>query len=454
MRSVWSPYIEWISVSLVGVKLPDRLHLLCGRVHFYRAGASPEAEVSVKTEHLLARRYTIPCTPEIASKVLDEALSGQVVLDGRVFDLRCAQLVRLTFPERAPGFTGDARIPGCRIAGEPVREVLEKIGGQEAAEWELRGHSDPYYGLDQLLASLGLPVTAAVGDLTRLDVAIVPPVIIMGDQSTIRAGRAEVTLTASPRLDTGDISVNVRSFSPGRVLGNARTLEFVSRAPHGDAGDDVLVFAGDVGEETLVHVFLSAKGFAANQFWITDQARRLHGHIAVAEVFDESLATLDRYLKNARGDQADLFEWAIATLATLLGFRVLWLGKGTPLTDGPDLLALTTTGNVLVAECTVGHPDNKDKVAKVIQRAARVREKLSKSGFPVTKVLPIVATPLPRVELKDAISDAHRRGVLVLDAEALAKLRQQITFPPDSDRRFDEAMSALTSGAETDAAPS
>ena len=66
----------------------------------------------------------------------------------------------------------------------------------------------------------------------------------------------------------------------------------------------------------------------------------------------------------------------------------------------------------------------------------------------MTKVLPIVATPLPRAELSDATSDALRRGVLVLDAEALASLRQQVTYPPDSDRRFNEAIAALTSGAD------
>jgi len=369
MRSLWLPYIEWISIAAVGVKLSDRVQLLCGRLHLYRGGAKPEPTNSVETEHLVAASRLVPCTPEAASKVSDEALGGQLAVgDGLVFDLRGAHVAKQPYPIRPPGFTADVRVPSYRVMGDSVHSTLYSVGGIEVVEWGLRGHNPPYYGLDQLLAALGLPTMAAIGDLARLDVSIAPPVIIQGEQSAIRAGRAEVRLQASPRLATTDISVRTRSFSSARGIGEARALEFVSREPL-DTGEHTLVYAGDVGDETLVQVFLAISDLAVNQYWINDATRRLHEHIAIAEVFDESLATLDRYLLSTRGDQSELFEWAIATLATLLGYRILWLGKGTPITDGPDLLAMTAAGNVCVVECTVGHPDNKDKVAKVIQRA-------------------------------------------------------------------------------------
>jgi hypothetical protein len=184
---------------------------------------------------------------------------------------------------------------------------------------------------------------------------------------------------------------------------------------------------------------------AVNQWWIADASRRLHSPLVVAEVFDESLTLLDQYLFSVRGDQADRFEWAVGQFLHLLGFRVMRLGKGTPIGDGPDMIGMSANGHCAIVECTVGHPDNKDKVAKTLQRAARVRERLNSSGFPLTKVLPVIVTPLARDEFREAYGDSLRKGALILDQQALKSLRQRVPLPQNSDQLLDEGMSAIGS---------
>jgi hypothetical protein len=444
--TAWLPYIEWASIVAVGVKSPEGLVLLCGRIRLLRADAGHEAELHVETEHLVARRQFVHCSPETAAHLVDEAIQGRVAFENlsSVFFLRGATIGLHAYPIRPLGLTADVRLPTCRVTGGHKFAPLESIGGIEPADWELRGNDPPYHGLDDLMIALGLPTSGAMGDLAQLEVQVVPPAIIVGDLCAIRSGRADVRIWASPKLRREDVSVSVKGFPREGRPATARTLDFV-RSVHAEGQTyDHLQFEGDAGDDSALRVFLRVNATAVNQFWIADPSRRLHASLVTAEVFDESLAALDQHLSNTRGDQAERFEWAVGDLLYLLGFRVLRLGKGTPITDGPDMLALTVSGHVAVVECTVGHPDNKDKVAKVLQRAARVRDKLNKSGFPETRVLPIIATQLPREELRDAHADSLRRGALIVDKEALTDLRQRVKFPQNSDQLFNEGVSAVS----------
>jgi hypothetical protein len=241
-----------------------------------------------------------------------------------------------------------------------------------------------------------------------------------------------------------DVSVSVKGFPRAGAVATARKLDYERSERLEGRAYDTMKFAGDVGDHPAVRVFLTVKGLAVNQFWIDDPSRRLYAALVGAEAFDESLNALDEHLFNSPNYQAERFEWAVGGLLYLLGFRILRLGKGTPIEDGPDLLALTPQGHIAAVECTLGHPDNKDKVAKVLQRTARVREKLTKSGFPANKVLPVVVTSMPRQELHDARADSRRRGVLLLDKESLTDLRQRAKFPQDPDQILTEAISALS----------
>lgn len=449
ISAAWLPYVEWASVVAVGVKSQESLQLIAGRANLYRGGAVPEPEFTVETEHIFALRRFIACSPDCGRAFIDEANRGRLVLQGTAlpFELRGAELRIFAHPIRMPGIVGDVRVPACTVVCDHKFAALHPVGGLESADWELRGHDPPYYGLDEVLISLGLPAAAAMGDFARLDVAMAPPAIIVPDGSNIRDGKASVQVAASARLQPENVRVSVKGFPRAAGSGEPRVLTFASRERVKEGTEELWLFEGHIGDESTARAFLVVNGLAVNQFWITDPSRRMHAAIAATEAFDDALALLDQHLLNARGDQAERFEWAVGVLLTLLGFRVIRLGKGTPITDGPDLLAMTVTGQVCVVECTLGHPDNKDKVAKVIQRAARVRERLNKSGFG-SPVLQVVATPLSKSELRDASAEALRRGVLVLGRETLADLRQRANFPADPDRIFNEGIAALSWAGE------
>lgn len=442
----WTPYVEWVSIVAVGVKSADGLKLISGRVNLLRAGADLEhpPDLQVETEHILGRRQLVACSGDAVRQRVDNAISGRLTFDRPVstFELRTVNLN--PFPIRPFGITADIRLPTCRITGDNRFAALQPVGGLETADWELRANDPPYHGLDDLMSAIGLPMSNAMENLGQLEVMIVPPAIILSDCGAIRNRMAEVFVWGSPSLRVEDLSVSVKAFPGAGAVNIARPLHYQGIARLENRAYDTMKFVGDVGDDVAVRVFLTIKGLAVNQLWIDDPSQRLHASLVAAEVFDKELGALDQYLLRGRNDQAERFEWAVGTLLYLLGFRILRLGKGTPIEDGPDLLAITPGGHVAVVECTLGHPDNKDKVAKVLQRSARAREELNKTGFPASKVLPVVATPMPHEELQDAHADCRRRGALLVDREALTDLRRRAKFAQNPDQIFGEGISALS----------
>jgi len=277
---------------------------------------------------------------------------------------------------------------------------------------------------------MGLPNCSAMGDMALLRLSVVPPAIIEANISAISKGRAKICVWGAPNLSPGDVAVKVRGLAKDGKQGSCVPLSIDAIVPVEGKSYTVMEFGGDVGKEAVVQAFLNVGGLAIQQLWIGDPDRRLHIAQPIAESFDENLAVFDAQLFSTRNDQSERFEWAVGTLLFLLGFKLMPLGKSSPLTDGPDIVAVTPNGNVAVVECTIQLPGNKDKVGKVLQRAARVREQMAKSGFVGGTTLPVVVTRVPREQVGDARAEVMGRGVLVLDKEDLQSLRRRIISHP------------------------
>jgi hypothetical protein len=445
----WLPYIEWVSVSAVALKTREGLKLFSGRVSLFRHGMEPEPGLNVDTTHLQVRKRLIRCDTKGAADFLENALQGKISIeDSCEFRLVGTSIKLLPHPIRSPGVTADIRVPTCVVIGDEKSSAIREVGGYEALDWEVRAHTPPFYSLDELLGWMGLPNCSAMGDMSLLQLSVVPPATIEGNLSAISKGRVKVCVWGAPKLPPENISLQVRGLARDGRQGSVIPLRFEATAPVVGKPYDVMEFGGDVAEEAVVQAFLNVGGLAVQQLWIGDPERRLHIAQPVAESFDENLATLDAHLFSTRNDQSERFEWAVGTLLFLLGFKLMPLGKNSPLTDGPDVVAVTPNGNVAVVECTIQLPGNKDKVGKVLQRATRVREQMAKSGFVGGTTLPVVVTRVPRDQVGDARREVTRRGVLVLDKEDLQGLRRRIIVPPNPDQLFSEGI-ALLEGAKS-----
>lgn len=107
----------------------------------------------------------------------------------------------------------------------------------------------------------------------------------------------------------------------------------------------------------------------------------IHGH------FDPRFGVLQKAMLSERKDSRD-FEWAIATLLTLAGFHVHWLGyMGSAFHQGEtDIVAyLPEQKKAIVAECTVKGGDIGRKIGDLVEKTVGLRKILD--GWELKKVL-------------------------------------------------------------------
>ncbi len=145
---------------------------------------------------------------------------------------------------------------------------------------------------------------------------------------------------------------------------------------------------------------------------------RTHG------IVDPGLRRFLEHLRPERWHKATPFEEAVGLLFLFLGFHVDPLYAQGGLGDTIDSLAHDPASSVILAiECTVGPPDAKAKLSKLIARSADMRSKL-RDG----EVIPVLATAIPRAALSKAevekaeVEKAERDGVALLAREDLDDL--------------------------------
>ena len=131
---------------------------------------------------------------------------------------------------------------------------------------------------------------------------------------------------------------------------------------------------------------------------------------------------LRRFLEKLRPEswhKGKEFGEAVGLLFLFLGFQVDPLYAQSGLGDAVDSLAHDPASSVILAiECTVGPPDAKAKLSKLIARSADMRSKLRDS-----EVIAVLATAIPRAALSKAeVEKAQRDGVALLAREDLDDL--------------------------------
>lgn len=128
---------------------------------------------------------------------------------------------------------------------------------------------------------------------------------------------------------------------------------------------------------------------------------------------------LRRFLERLRPEswnKGKEFEEAVGLLFLFLGFQVDPLYAQSGLGDAVDSLAHDPASSVILAiECTVGPPDAKAKLSKLIARSADMRKKL-----PGSEVIPVLATATARAALSKAeVDKAEGDDIALLAREDL-----------------------------------
>jgi hypothetical protein len=290
-----------------------------------------------------------------------------------------------------------------------------------------------------------------MGDSATLELVSRSPGII-GASSMLKESEAILECRVAEALDVGKLKIGYKVFRKDivdRKSVNGATLEWRQE-------NDIKIGSCrvPVGDASLLQAFLSYAGTSLHQWWVTDPQKRLNPRHAIHQVFDEDMEVLKRMLLKPETDNPYAFENAVSTLLNLLGFSVSNYGRIPKLQKGPDIIAVPPAGNIGVIECTIGLLDEKDKLAKLVQRTKLIRDKLNVTGYGFLQIQPVIVTPLSRDEVAANLSTAAEHEIAVVCRENLEEMIKQISLPPNADRLFQEAKRLIPNTDQANLFPS
>ena len=437
--SLWVGAYQCSTISYVGLKTAQGPRLLFGRILLEptRSGVS-DTVLRFETEHLIAARFIASATPTHIKTILEKAKGGEIQsIDGTSSLLLQVDGSISTYfsPIHHPFVSEGPRLPTLRVSGTSKHNLTVSTADQRALDWELKAAEAPFDNLDELLSQCNLPAQMQMGDSTMLEIVAKSPVMI-SDASAITGSDAVIECRLATALDVGKLRLGYKILHKESIERKSVSGSALDWRQDGDI--KIGTYRMSVGGASLLQTFVSYAGISHHQWWVTDPQKRLNPRLAIHQVFDEDLELLRRMLLKPETDKQYVFENAVSTLLNLLGFAVSNYGRIPKLQKGPDIIVISPTGHVGLIECTVGLLDENDKLAKLVQRAKLIRDKLNGTGYGFLQLKAVIVTPLSRDEVIANLETAGKHEIAVVCKEDIEEMLKQVTLPPNADRLFED----------------
>ena len=234
------------------------------------------------------------------------------------------------------------------------------------------------------------------------------------------SGRVSVALRAAADIFVENAEVVSTLVAAGHPPRHYSTKLAESEWAHEDGGGlrtrlDIQIRKGD----SAATLFILVGGRCVDCVSVALAGAGSNVRMRTHDVVDLGLRRFLEHLRPERWHKSTQFEEAVNLLFFFLGFHIDPLYAQSGLRDMIDSLAHDPASSVILAiECTVGPPDAKAKLSKLIARSADMRSKL-----PDSEVISVLATAIPRAGLSKAeVEKAERDGVALLAREDLDDL--------------------------------
>jgi hypothetical protein len=407
-------------------------------------GGTTEPRRRFETEHVIATQWVTGAAGSDFDAIIERARVGELMATDGVLSLAIDQNARLSTnfsPIYHPLISEGPRLPSLLIRGAQRHGLFMEVGNPVELDWELKAADLPFDTLDELLLQYNLPLLGQMGDSTTLEVVARTPAVI-GANSAIHSGKAMIKCPIARGLVPEKLRIGYRIFRNEQQIdrGSVDGTAFEWRDENEFRIGSCLV---EIGDALFVQAFLSYDGVALHQLLLSDPEKHLNPRHAIHQVFDQDVELLRKMLLKPDPDTPYAFENAVSMLLNIVGFSVTNYGRIPKVQRGPDIVAISGSGQLAVIECTVGLLDEKDKLAKLVQRTKLIREKLTTSGYGHLHVQSAIVTPLSRDEVAANLETAGTHGIAVVCKEDLEALLNQVGFPPNADRILENAKTLI-----------
>jgi hypothetical protein len=430
----WAAAYVSAAYSYIGFKNAEGFHLFCGRVFFGTAlSATPKETFSFETENIVAGRFSKISGANGFLAAIADAKAGKITgINDVIMSLvpdnnRLNEFVSKIYPPL---------IASLRITGLSRFNLTSKLNLPRDLDLQLKSADVPFDTMDDLLNHCGLPNLTQIGDSTFLEIVAPSPGII-DTRSTISKGEAIIECRVSKALDTSKLILGYRIFNEDQSINRAsitgNTLKW-----HEENGLVVGTFRTRLEKASLLQVYLSYDRIPLDQKSIIDPKKHPGPHHAAYQAFDPNFESIKEILLKRDKTKSDVFESAVSVLLTLLGFSSANYGRIPKLQDGADIIAVTPSGRMAIVECTVGLPNQNDKLAKLVQRTTIIRKNMTDAGINLLDVLPVIVAWRPKEEMAVDIPLAGEHGIAVVSIENIEDWLNRVALPPNGDKIFDE----------------
>lgn len=433
----WSLAYKEASFGFVGIKNGSVIELLQGQITLPNAPSSLVNKV-IETKSFVGGVYKLSGAQQTYTEVLKLLSEGE--LDTPYGKVRLPtgsnNSISASFISFPSGFEShqirDTRLSLIGAQGHELPSI-------EMALIELRSAESPYESISEV--ALDVSIIEYRKDLAVVHV-LATNVVAVDLSREIHGKTVDLGVFLANGLNPNDCALGYRVIVQGNVIERKR----IAGHEFNWSISDLHQYGTkqvQVPEGSVIQCFASYAGEFQCQGWIVDPSsfpnvlRVLHNNI------DPNLENLKKYLFDEAYFKANSrdFETAVANLLFMLGFSVDPI-KGKRNEDGPDLLATTTQGNVIIVECTVGQIEKEGKVGKLVHRSHLLKEQLKNSSHGHVQVIPVIITALSKMSVT-GIESAMQAGVLVLTKEDLLVAIDRTIVNKGSDLLFNEAWNVL-----------
>lgn len=317
---------------------------------------------------------------------------------------------------------------------------------QVALDWELRGGSHPFDGLQDLMNEYQIGVLAGGTNTVEL---IAQSVAAIDAKSQIDGDRATIGIRIAKGLSTDKAWVGFRVLEQGRVVRRNSLASFGFRwteeADYWSGTTEITV-----PRAAIVQCTANYAGIAQQYYWLGDPSAFQNPRRAAYDTFDPKADTFKDIVDRAqgRGHDARHFEAAVSWLFWMLGFRSAYLGATPKTQEAADLILCTPNGHFAVVECTTGLLRADNKLPKLHDRAQALRRSLDNSNAKHLHVLPVLVTSKTLEEVRPEIDQAEQNGIYILTRESIDRLLQRTLAPLNPEQLYIEAEQLVSAAIE------
>lgn len=309
----------------------------------------------------------------------------------------------------------------------------------ETVRMKLQAAATPYDSIEELAAEL--LITGFRHDIVSVEVTA-SNVATVDLSKRVIGNYAEMSVLLAPALSTEQCSLGYKVVVKGEVVDRGRLSGNAFSWKKLEA-NWVGTYQLPVPNGAVLQCFAAYSGHIQHRGWIADPDTFPNALRVIHHAFDNDLQVIRMYLLDEKHHQKHSrdFELGIANLLFLLGFSINPL-IGKPLEDGPDIIATTKNGNIVLIECTTGQINKDGKLGKLIDRSEIVKTHLKNAAYEHLRLLPVIISPRPRSALAE-IELAKQHGILVLTQEDISMALERTLTPQDSDIIFNEGWNSI-----------